>query len=226
MYRFVRRLDPGIRLQPALSSARSDVKKTTTCELKSIGFELRKTLASKFCPPVTIFARERSRVVKRQLSRSSHKRNLSFNTIRSMPVDQLWLARSKLDRGRLDECVAICDVLLTETPGDQAAWFVKCKAVIAQNYIDDVETEEESFAEVLMDENAIASVPRPGTSLNAPKANSGKAGGGGSYDQGIRPVSNSGRPMTGFARPGSSRPMSGSTGGASIVYLSVHLMHL
>ena len=62
----------------------------------------------------------------------------------------MWLARSRLDRGRLDECVAICDVLLADNPADQAAWFVKCKAVIAQNYIDDIEMEEESFAEVRM----------------------------------------------------------------------------
>eukprot|EP00605_Chrysophyceae_sp_TOSAG23-4_P003043 GSChrysophyteH1.ASY1.ANO1.3348.1 assembled CDS len=104
-----------------------------------------------------------------------------------MPIDQLWLARSKLDRGRFEECCTICDQLLTENPGDQAVWFLKCKAIIEQSYIDDIELEEESFAEILMDENAIASVPR------------------------VRPVSNSGRPMTGFARPASSRPMSGTT---------------
>ncbi len=127
-----------------------------------------------------------------------------------MPVDQLWLARSRLERNRLPECLAICDLLLNDNPGDQAAWFVKCQATIRQNFIDDIELEEESFAEVLMDENAIASVPRPGTSLSAPKT-AAKGSASGSYDQGIRPVSNSGRPMTGFARPGSSRPMSGST---------------
>lgn len=36
--------------------------------------------------------------------------------------------------------------------------------------------------------------------------NRGKTG----FDQGVRPVSQSGRPVTGFARPSSSRPMSGS----------------
>ena len=126
-----------------------------------------------------------------------------------MSIDQLWLARSKLQRNRLDECIEICNNLLNENPGDQAAWFVKCKAVISQNYIDDIELEEESFAEALMDENAMAAVPRPGTSLTAPQTS--KSSGTG-HDQGIRPVSNSGRPMTGFARPGSSRPMSASSG--------------
>lgn len=32
-------------------------------------------------------------------------------------------------------------------------------------YVDDLEAEEEGIAELLLDENAIASVPRPGTSL-------------------------------------------------------------
>jgi tetratricopeptide repeat protein 8 len=48
---------------------------------------------------------------------------------------------------------------------------------------------------------------RPGTSLSTPQVNSrGNTG----FDQGVRPVSQSGRPVTGFARPSSSRPMSGS----------------
>lgn len=42
-------------------------------------------------------------------------------------------------------------------------------------------------AEMLMDENALASVPRPGTSLSTPQTR-----GSGSYDQGMRPVSQSG----------------------------------
>ena len=132
-------------------------------------------------------------------------------------MDQLWLAMSKLRRNRLDECIAICDGLLGENPGDQAAWFVKGKAVLRKNFIDDVELDEESFAEVLLDENAVASMPRPGTSLHsAQQPGRGGSASGSSYDQGIRPVSQSGRPITGFLRPASSRPMSGSSGGNSI----------
>ncbi len=37
---------------------------------------------------------------------------------------------------------------------------MKCRAVVKQNYIDDIELDEEGVAEVLMDENAVASVPR------------------------------------------------------------------
>lgn len=43
---------------------------------------------------------------------------------------------------------------------DQCAWIVKCRAVIKQSYIDDIELDEEGVAEMLLDENAVASVPR------------------------------------------------------------------
>ena len=37
---------------------------------------------------------------------------------------------------------------------------MKCKAITKQNYIDDIELEEEGIGEILMDENALASMPR------------------------------------------------------------------
>ena len=48
----------------------------------------------------------------------------------------------------------------------------------------------------------------PGTSLNTPQGPSKATG---TYDQGTRPVTQAGRPVTGFVRPSSSRPMSGTT---------------
>lgn len=69
-------------------------------------------------------------------------------------VDPLWMAMSKLRRGRLVECIALCDEILTNNSADQAAWIIKCKAVIKQNYIDDIELDEEGVAEQLLDENA------------------------------------------------------------------------
>jgi len=124
-------------------------------------------------------------------------------------MNPLWLAISKLRRGKLDDSIQICDELLAQNNADQAAWFIKCKAVIKQNYIDDVELDEEGVAEALLDENAVASMPRlsillnfyvmtiklllkcvrPGTSLSAPQTS---AKGSGVYDQGTRPVSQSG----------------------------------
>lgn len=42
----------------------------------------------------------------------------------------------------------------------KAIWIVKCKALTKQNYIDDIEMDEESVAEMILDENALASMPR------------------------------------------------------------------
>lgn len=70
-------------------------------------------------------------------------------------------------------------------------------------YIDEVENDEEGIAETLLDDNAIAQVARPGTSLQKPAT---AAGAGPS--QSVRPRTQSGRPLTGVIRPGtqSGRP--------------------
>lgn len=129
-------------------------------------------------------------------------------------IDPLWLAMSKFRRGKLEECITICDELLTINPTDQAAWITKCKAVIKQNYIDDIELDEEGVAEMLLDENSLAAMPRPGTSLSTPQTGNK---GSGSYDPTVRPMSQSGRPVTGFVRPSSSsRPLSGANSSANI----------
>ena len=40
-------------------------------------------------------------------------------------MDPLWLAMSKLRRGRLEECIAICDELMSTNPGDQVINYLK-----------------------------------------------------------------------------------------------------
>ena len=42
----------------------------------------------------------------------------------------------------------------------QAVWFLKCKAINEKNWLDDTEMEEEGLAEILMDNNSIAQLPR------------------------------------------------------------------
>jgi len=83
-------------------------------------------------------------------------------------------------------------------------WYIKTRALTADQYLDEAELEEEGVAELLLDDNAVNSMPRPGTSLSNPKT-------GGGTNQAVRPVSSSGRPMSGFSRPAtnSGRPMSG-----------------
>ena len=57
---------------------------------------------------------------------------------------------------------------------------MKTRALTEQVYVDEVEVDEEGIAEMLMDDNAIAQVSRPGTSLKKPTT------GQGAPSQGIR----------------------------------------
>ena len=62
----------------------------------------------------------------------------------------------------------------------QAAWTLKTRALTEQVYVDEIEVDEEGIAELLMDDNAIAQVARPGTSLKKPGT------GMGAPSQGVR----------------------------------------
>lgn len=81
------------------------------------------------------------------------------------------------------------------------------RSLTSQVYVDDVEADEEGIAELLMDDNVISSVPRPGTSLRAPPTAISSQ----SIDHPLvtstpfsanRPLIQSGRPITGMIRPG------------------------
>mmetsp|Transcript_21676 Transcript_21676/g.35870 ORF Transcript_21676/g.35870 Transcript_21676/m.35870 type:complete len:504 (-) Transcript_21676:149-1660(-) len=123
-------------------------------------------------------------------------------------MDPLYYAASKFRRRKFDDCINICTELLGRNPYDQAVWYLKAKALTSKSWIDDTEVEDEGVAELLMDENNTAQLPRPGTSLNRPLTH---ASGSGVPNQGVRPVTNQGRPLTGFARPGTgTRPNTGS----------------
>uniref|UniRef100_A0ACB8G6R5 Tetratricopeptide repeat protein 8 n=1 Tax=Sphaerodactylus townsendi TaxID=933632 RepID=A0ACB8G6R5_9SAUR len=63
-------------------------------------------------------------------------------------------------------------------------------------YVDEIDVDQEGIAEIILDENAIAQVARPGTSLKLPGTSQG-----GGPSQAVRPVTHSGRPITGFVRP-------------------------
>ncbi|CAG2166216.1 unnamed protein product [Oppiella nova] len=74
---------------------------------------------------------------------------------------------------------------------------MKMRCLTEQVYVDDLEADEEGIAESLMDDNSIAQVARPGTSLKAmPTARPMQT------SQSVRPVTQSGRPLTGVLRPG------------------------
>lgn len=107
---------------------------------------------------------------------------------------------SKLRRRNYDEAIRLCTQILAENPYDRAVWFLKCRALTLKDWIDDTEMEEEGVGDLLLDENAVAATPRPGTSLSKPATGGNNNG----VDQSVRPVSSGGRPVTGFARPGTS----------------------
>jgi tetratricopeptide repeat protein 8 len=46
------------------------------------------------------------------------------------------------------------------SPTPKAVWYLKCRALTEKIWIDDTEMEDEGIAELLLDENAIAQLPR------------------------------------------------------------------
>ena len=113
-------------------------------------------------------------------------------------MDPAFLCLSLLRRRKFDECIEKATECLSANPYDQQLWWIKARALTSKQWIDDTEMEEEGVAEVLLDDNAMAGAPRPGTSL---RTGTGSRAG----SQAGRPMSGAGRPMSsGFARPGSS----------------------
>ncbi|KAM6171004.1 tetratricopeptide repeat protein 8 isoform 5-T5 [Erethizon dorsatum] len=111
-------------------------------------------------------------------------------------MDPLLLAWSYFRRRKFQLCADLCTQMLEKSPYDQAAWILKARALTEMVYIDEIDVDQEGIAEMILDENAIAQVPRPGTSLKLPGTN--QTGG---PSQAIRPITQAGRPITGFLRP-------------------------
>uniref|UniRef100_A0A7N5JN17 Tetratricopeptide repeat protein 8 n=1 Tax=Ailuropoda melanoleuca TaxID=9646 RepID=A0A7N5JN17_AILME len=128
-------------------------------------------------------------------------------------MEPLLLAWSYFRRRKFQLCADLCTQMLEKSPYDQepepelplsqAAWILKARALTEMVYVDEIDVGQEGIAEMMLDENAIAQVPRPGTSLKLPGTN--QTGG---PSPAIRPITQAGRPITGFLRPGtqSGRP--------------------
>lgn len=116
-------------------------------------------------------------------------------------LDPLWLALVHLKRRQYTKSAAICEELLREQPRDQAALFLRYRARSGTNEHDATELEDEGVGDLMLDDNAISSHPRPGTSTTRPSTTADS----------MRPGTGvSDRPTTGFARPGTaSRPITG-----------------
>ncbi|XP_066132344.1 tetratricopeptide repeat protein 8 isoform X3 [Saccopteryx bilineata] len=121
-------------------------------------------------------------------------------------MEPLLLAWSYFRRRKFQLCADLCTQVLEQSPYDQepgaelpvsqAAWILKARALTEMVYVDEIDVGQEGIAEVILDENAIAQVPRPGTSLKLPGTS--QTGG---PSPAVRPVTQAGRPITGFLRP-------------------------
>ncbi|XP_040333903.1 tetratricopeptide repeat protein 8 isoform X6 [Herpailurus yagouaroundi] len=121
-------------------------------------------------------------------------------------MEPLLLAWSYFRRRKFQLCADLCTQMLEKSPYDQepdpelpvtqAAWILKARALTEMVYVDEIDVDQEGIAEMMLDENAIAQVPRPGTSLKLPGTN--QTGG---PSPAIRPITQAGRPITGFLRP-------------------------
>ncbi|XP_018085896.1 tetratricopeptide repeat protein 8 isoform X2 [Xenopus laevis] len=109
------------------------------------------------------------------------------------PLLQAW---SYFRRRKFELCCQTCTRILEQEPYDQVAWSLKTRALTEMVYVDEIDVDQEGIAEMMLDENAIAQVARPGTSL---KQAVGKKFDGPS--PAVRPVTQSGRPISGFVRP-------------------------
>jgi tetratricopeptide repeat protein 8 len=97
----------------------------------------------------------------------------------------------------------------------QAAWLLKCRALTERAYVDELEWEE-GGVDSLLDDHAVASAPRPGTSVLRGGGGGGSVGTSASTSASAaayRPMTASGRPSTGFARAGTSLGGGGGNGG-------------
>ncbi|KAF1677016.1 Tetratricopeptide repeat protein 8, partial [Pygoscelis papua] len=113
-----------------------------------------------------------------------------------MGLEPLFQAWSYFRRRKFRQCSDLCSQLLERPPGEQAAWSLKTRALTEMVYVDEIDMDQEGIAEMMLDENAIAQVARPGTSLKLPGTSQG-----GGPSPAVRPVTQSGRPITGFVRP-------------------------
>ena len=113
-------------------------------------------------------------------------------------MENFALALSRFRRNKYDQCIVLCDEILKQHPNDLAVQLLKTHAIRKKNYIDDLELDEESFGEILLEDNKLSNAPRPGTSIQ-------RTGTSKNISPLVRPVTSSGRPLSGVVRPASSQ---------------------
>jgi tetratricopeptide repeat protein 8 len=131
-------------------------------------------------------------------------------------MDPAYYALNLLRRRKLDRCLETSTDVLAKNPFDQQVWLIKTRALTLKSWIDDTEMDEDGVAEILLDDNRVATAPRPGTSIQRAEQTAGGSKGASSGIAAGRPMSNSGRPMSGIARPGTNSSRSPASRGGSV----------
>jgi tetratricopeptide repeat protein 8 len=108
-------------------------------------------------------------------------------------MDKFTLAMSRFKRNKFEECIILCDELTKLNEKDLAAQLLKTHAIRRKNHIDDLEIDDEGLGDKLLDEHKISNQAKPGTSFSGSKG----------VNQAVRPMSSSGRPLSGVVRPNS-----------------------
>ncbi|XP_040583432.1 tetratricopeptide repeat protein 8 [Lepeophtheirus salmonis] len=116
-------------------------------------------------------------------------------------MDPYYMAVTQFRKRNFEACINLCTELLHLNPCDEAIWTLKTRALTQEVKVDFFEGEEEGLIDNVLDDNAISSVPRPGTSLKSALSESE----GNRVSRTFRPSTQSGRPMSGVLRPGISR---------------------
>lgn len=78
-------------------------------------------------------------------------------------MDSFYDALSQFRCRHYHECVDICTNILEKQPLDQATWCLKMRALTMRGYLDDIDGDD--MAGDFLDENNVATAPRPGTSI-------------------------------------------------------------
>jgi tetratricopeptide repeat protein 8 len=117
-------------------------------------------------------------------------------------MEKFNLAVSRFYRKKYDDCIKICDEILKDSPEDFSSQLLKTHCIRRKNYVDHLESDESTIGDLILDDHSISTLPRPGTSLRVIGTGQG----------GNRPITSSGRPMTGVVRPGTMSRVGTSSG--------------
>ncbi|KAI6228712.1 hypothetical protein M3Y99_01198200 [Aphelenchoides fujianensis] len=110
-------------------------------------------------------------------------------------LDSFYLATLYFRMNKIDESSAECTKILEKNPLDQAAWSLKLACFTEEVFVDELENDEAGLADAYMDDHAIVTGARPGTSLNRPVTDAAGP------SPAVRPRTQSGRPLSGMLRP-------------------------